>query len=205
MFDHLLPRRRPYHAAAVEVTGYLVDEATHVRGLLAAPAERDHHVAAVTRLVREVDRVTHEVQVRLHSALITPVDHEDIHGVAVELGHVAHLIGDIARRVGTYRVAEPHEPAVRLADALVRACHGLLDEIEHVRESTLALQAEAAVRAVDHDADALYTRAVEELFASPPPVLEVIKWKDLYDLLEDAVDGCANAAAVIAHAAVTHG
>ena len=196
------PRRRPYYEAAIEVTTRLTDAAPHLRRIFAAPAELRAHVDAIAATVREADRVTQEVWARLDKAFVTPIDREDIYDLAVELRRVAHVIGDVARRAATYRIAEAREPAVRLADALVRACEGLAVAIAHVRESTAARRAYDAVRAVEKEADEVYTAAVGALFDDGLPVLEVMKWKDLYDQLEDAVDGCQHAAAAIAHAAV---
>ena len=196
------PRRRPYYDAAIEVTTRLTAAATHLRQIFADPATLREHVDAIAALVGEADRITQEVWARLDKAFITPIDREDIYDLAVELRRVAHGIGDVARRAATYRLAEVREPAVLLADALVRACERLADAITHVRELSAALRAHDDVRAVEKEADAVYTRAVGGLFEGGLPVLEVMKWKDLYDQLEDAVDGCQHAAGAIAHAAV---
>jgi uncharacterized protein len=196
------PRQRPYYDAAMEVAALLVAAATELKALFATPAELERHVAAIAHAAREVDRVTLDVRARLDRALVTPIDREDIYDLAAELRSVAHLIGGVGRRAVTYELTEAREPAVRLADTLVRACGRLGDTISHVRAPALALAAEEAVRQVEREADAIYTEAVGALFTERPSPLEVLKWKDLYDHLEDAVDGCAHAAAVITHAAI---
>jgi uncharacterized protein len=204
MLGQLRRPRRPYYDAAIEVTTWLTAAATHLRQGLAEPATLHEHVDAIGALVRESDRVTQEVWARLDKAFITPIDREDIYDLAVELRRVAHGIGDVARSAATYRIAEVREPAVQLADALVRACEGLAIASSHVRDVGAALRAHDEVRAVEKEADAIYTRAVGALFDGDGglSVLEVMKWKDVYDQLEDAVDGCAHAAGAIAHAAV---
>jgi uncharacterized protein len=196
------PRRRPYYEAAIQVTSRLTEAATHLRQVFAEPDTLREHVAEIDRFVRDTDRVTQEVWARLDKAFITPIDREDIYDLAVELRRVAHVIGDAARRAATYRITEAREPAVQLCDALVRACGGVAVAISHVRDVGAALRAHDDVRTVEKEADAIYTRAVGGLFDGGLPVLEVMKWKDLYDQLEEAVDGCAHAAGAIAHAAV---
>jgi uncharacterized protein len=196
------PRQRPYYDAAMEVAGRLVAAATELRALFAAPAELERRMAAIADSTREVDRITQDVRARLDRAFVTPIDREDIYDLAAELRGVAHLIGRVARRAVTYRLTEVREPAVRLADTLVRACERLGEAIAHVRAPALALAAQETVRQVEREADAIYTAAVGALFTGRPSPLEVLKWKDLYDHLEDAVDGCAHAAAVITHASI---
>ena len=72
----------------------------------------------------------------------------------------------------------------------------------HAGEVELALEAHETVRQAEREADAIYTAAVGALFAGRPAPLEVLRWKDLYDHLEDAVDACTHAAAAISHAAI---
>ena len=204
MLERFRRPRRPYYDAAIAVTANISAGAARLRDIFAAPAELQPHVDAIAAMVRETDQATQEVWARLDKAFVTPIDREDIYDLAVELRRVAHLIGDVSRRVATYRIVEAREPAVRLADALVRACERLAVAMSHVREPTAALRAHDDVRAVEKEADAIYTAAVGALFDDGLPVLEVMIWKDLYDQLEDAVDACAHAAGAIAHAAVAH-
>jgi uncharacterized protein Yka (UPF0111/DUF47 family) len=202
MFGQFRSHDRQYYAAAVEMTTHLRGAATHLRALYAAPAELEQHVAAIADLVRKADQVTADVQSRLDSAFITPIDREDIHDLAWELDRVAHLIGEAARRTAVYQVTEWREPAVQLADVLIRACERLEGAITHVRQPTEALEWREAVKRLEEEGDGIYTQAVGTLFAGRPQPLEVLKWKDLYDLLEDAIDGCDHAAAAVGHVAI---
>jgi uncharacterized protein Yka (UPF0111/DUF47 family) len=202
MFEQLRSRDRQYYEAAVEMTTHIREAATHLRALFAAPAELEQHAAEIDALVRAADRVRTSVQSRLDSSFITPIDREDIHDLAWELDRVAHLIGETARRSAVYHITEWREPAVRLADVLIRACERLEGAITHVRQPAQALEWREAVKQLEEEADEVYTEAVGALFADPPTPLEVLKWKDLYDLLEDAVDGCDHAASAVGHVAI---
>jgi uncharacterized protein len=202
MFEQFRSGDRHYYAAAVEMTTRTREAATHLRAIFAAPAELERHVAAIDELVRAVDRARIDVQSRLDSSFITPIDREDIHDLAWELDRVAHLIGEAAQRTAVYRITEWREPAVRLADVLIRACEQLEGAITHVRQPAQALEWREGVKRLEEEADEVYTEAVGALFANPPAPLEVIKWKDLYDLLEDAVDGCDHAASAVGHVAI---
>ena len=162
----------------------------------------DHN--RIEALEHEADRVVREINVQLDTALITPFDREDVHLLASHLDDVVDLIDDAARRAVAFRIGEVREPATRLADVLVRAGEALDAAVAHLRNSRLVLMRSREVRPLEIEGDAVYAAAVSELFAGRPEPLEVLKWKELYDCLEQAVDECAHAAGVLESISLKH-
>ena len=204
MFERLLSTDRQVFEQFAELASRLPAAARLLQRLFAEPAALGQHAAAIEALEHEADRVVREINVQLDTALVTPIDREDVHLLASRLDDVVDLIDDAARRAVAFRIGGVREPATRLADVLVRAGEALEAAVTHVRDSRLALARSREVRHLEKDGDAVYAAAVSELFAGRPDPLEVLKWKELYDCLEGAVDECAHAAGVLESISLKH-
>ena len=204
MFERLLSTDRQVFEQFAELASRLPAAARLLRRLFAEPAALDQHAAAIEALEHAADRVVRRINVQLDTALIAPFDREDAHRLASRLDDVVDLIDDAARRAVAFRIAEAREPVTRLADVLVRAGEALEAAVIDVRNSRLVLAQSREVRQLEKEGDAVYAAAVSELFAGHPDPLEVLKWKELYDCLEDAVDECAHAAGVLESISLKH-
>jgi uncharacterized protein len=204
MFQRLLSTDRQVFEQFAELASRLPAAARLLRRLFAEPAALGRHAAAIEALEHQADRIVREINVQLDTALITPIDREDVHLLASRLDDVVDLIDDAARRAVAFRIAEAREPVTRLADVLVRAGEALEAAVAHVRNSRLVLARSREVRQLEKEGDAVYAAAVSELFAGRPDPIELLKWKELYDCLEQAVDECAHAAAVLESISLKH-
>ena len=204
MFQRLLSTDRQVFEQFAELASRLPAAARLLRRLFAEPAALAQHAAAIEALEHAADRVVRDINVQLDTALITPIDREDVHLLASHLDDVVDLIDDAARRAVAFRIREVREPATRLADVLVRAGEALDAAVAHLRNSRLVLARSREVRQLEREGDAVYAAAVSELFAGRPDPLEVLKWKELYDCLEAAVDECAHAAGVLESISLKH-
>jgi uncharacterized protein Yka (UPF0111/DUF47 family) len=103
-----------------------------------------------------------------------------------------------------YRLAEPRQAAIRMCDVLVNAADHLYKGVRLVRKAKLVAEHARSVKLLEEEGDQIYREAVEELFSGTPDPLDVIKWKDVYDKLEDAVDRCEDVANVLESIALKH-
>ena len=175
---------------------------------LAAAAERlaelvdrydrlDEQIAEIQALEKRGDEIDRELNARLEEAFVTPFDREDIHELAVRLDDVVDGIQAVAETFVIYAVKAPtdecrrltvilREQGVELAAAL-RKLDGMKGVLEHLDRVT----------ALGHEADTLSRAAVGRLFRDGVEPLEVIKWRDIYQGLEDSIDAAEDAAEVI--------
>ena len=153
-------------------------------------------VNEVRLLEHDADVIVLEIQTRANSARVTPLDPEDIRRLTSTLDDVVDQTEAAADRLLLFRIVAPTEPLCALADALVRATSqaeislkGLVDgQREVVREHC------HLVNEIENEADQILRRALGDLFSGRFEALEVLKWKEIYDLLETAVDSCENVA-----------
>jgi len=190
----LIPRDERFFDLFAEIAKRLTSSARLLSQLFAEPHRLDHYVAAIKVVEHEADNITHEVNAKLDTSFVTPLDREDIHTLATRLDNVVDLIDGTARRVAMFHVTEVREPARRLSDVLVRATECIGASVASMKVRKVVAEKAREIKALEEEGDAIYQEAVGELFRNGTDALEVMKWKDLYDTLENALDECENVA-----------
>jgi uncharacterized protein Yka (UPF0111/DUF47 family) len=110
--------------------------------------------------------------------------------LAQELDNVVDLIDGTARRAVQFRIRESRDAARNLTKLLIRAVEHIEVATLHVRDAKVVSERSRAIKKIEEEGDAVYHDAVGHLFDGSPDPLEVIKWKELYDTLERALDEC---------------
>jgi uncharacterized protein len=206
----LLPKDEHYFELFNALGDEIVAAASLLRELFQSPERRDELVAAIRAVEHRADAVAHSTIVRLDKTFVVPWDREDIHLVTTRLDTVVDMVDDTAHRAQMYRIGPSVRPAAQALSQLVERAAGHLCEAVHLlRHTGDVVPHVRAVKELEEEADGVYQRAVAELFTDVPEgndgALEVLKWKDLYDALEDVSDGCNHAAQALESLAVKHG
>ena len=178
-----------------ELFGLLTELAGHVTAVsrlqlefFADPASRSNRSRAIEDLKRKADALRHDLVIRIDKTLITTVDREDIHRISVGLGAVIDWIAGTARRAVTFRVTERREPATRLAETVSQSAEQLEAGVASLRQRKQALEHCVAVKRCEEQGDTIYFDALADLFGDRPDVVDLLKWKELYERLEEALD-----------------
>ena len=190
MLDRLVPRDEIFFDLFNQIARHVVDAAKLLDRLFAEPARLSEHVVAIKAVEHEADQVTLQVSARLDKSFITPLDREDIHLLAASLDNVVDLLDGTARRAMMFHLTECKEPARRLCGVLVRAADTIETAVEGMKTPAVVNQRVAEIKKLEEEGDAIYQEAVGGLFVGRPDPLDVIKWKEIYDTLESAIDHC---------------
>jgi predicted phosphate transport protein (TIGR00153 family) len=155
-------------------------------------------------LVRDVkekehtgDSLMRDVVALLNRTFVTPIDRDDIYRLASAIDDVCDRINDAASRIGRFGVAAIQPGAQRQGELLVRATTKLeaaVDNLDGFKDSTVLLD---DLRALEEEGDELLSEALGTLFSASVDPVDIIRWKDIHERLEDAVDACENAADVL--------
>jgi uncharacterized protein Yka (UPF0111/DUF47 family) len=186
----LIPRDEGFFVLFNELAKRLKEAARLLNRLFAEPERIDHYVAAIKAVEHEADVLTHDVRARIDRSFVTPIDREDIHLLATELDDVIDLIDGTARRAAMFHIAESREPARRLSDTIARAADHIEAGVAAIKKPSVVSASSREIKKLEEEGDAIYQEAVGELFRGQPDALEVMKWKELYDTLERALDQC---------------
>jgi len=191
----LLPRDEKFFDLFTSVAALSVEAAKLQLDLLKADQiRRPAIVDAIKRLEHEADQITLEVVTRLDQVFITPLDREDIHLLSTELRRVVDIVGGAARRAVSLRATERREPAVQLARILVRATEQIEQAIGHMKDSNFVLEQCRLIKECEAEGDVISERAISNLFDGHPNPIDVLRWKTIYDQLEDALDASEDVA-----------
>lgn len=146
------------------------------------------------------DDLTHKIFTELSRNFITPFDREDIHYLATAMDDVADYIFASAKKINFYRVDPQHESFSKMAELIVQGCENIkiavtgLKDMKNMRQITDAL---VRINSIENQADDVFDYSIERLFATENDAKEVIKKREIYQVMEIATDKCEDAANVI--------
>jgi uncharacterized protein len=146
---------------------------------------------------QEGDRITHDLVQRVNTTFVTPIDGEDIYALATEIDDIVDFTEETADFLGLYKIEAPMEQAVEMAAVLVASCEQLADALANLRGFKDLEQHWIEIHRLENDGDRLYRDAVASLFANGIDPMIVIRWKDLFAVLERAIDATETAAHIL--------
>lgn len=201
----LIPRDSQFYDLFAQVASRMSGSAALLHELFKDPLRIDHHVSAIKTLEHEADNLTHDTIDRINRTFVTPFDREDIHALAGHLDEVVDLIDGCARRVSIFHIKESRPEAVVLSEVLLRATRCIEDAVKRMKDPKTVTAANRQLKLLEEEGDALYHEAMERLFSNSTDAIEVIKWKELYDKVEDAIDQCEDVGNTLQSIALKNG
>ena len=137
---------------------------------------------------QEGDRITHDIVNRLNQTFVTPIDREDILDLASALDDIVDLTEEVADYLGLYKVEAPMEQAQRLAHILMQAARQISEAMPRMRDFKDISHYTVEIHRLENEGDRVTREAIASLFDNGIDPMVVIRWKDLFERLEDAID-----------------
>ena len=202
---NFLPKEEQYFALFIQMTVYISDAARELKEML---ADKDHdfveYVRRIKGLEHACDELTHSISTRLNKSFITPFDREDIYMMSTALDDIVDLMNGAARAIIDYDVHEIKDYAHDFADVIVRMAEQLREVVAILEKPKNITQRLVEIHRLENEGDDIYHAAVAELFREEPDPLTVLKWKEIYEKLEAAIDRCENVANIIESVVIKH-
>jgi uncharacterized protein len=193
----LLPQKREFYVLysraarnAVEIARLLV------RLLNEFPANGDL-LRDIKELEHEGDRLTRELVDLLNRTFVTPFDRDDIYELASALDDICDHIDEAAGNISGYGVTEIRQAAKDQAQVILRSTEKLREAVERLEGFKDAERQLHELRDLEDEGDRLNREAVSQLFKTETDAISILRWKDIHEQLEEAVDSCENAADVL--------
>jgi uncharacterized protein len=146
---------------------------------------------------QEGDRITHDIIQRLNQTFVTPIDREDIYALASALDDIVDFIEEVADFLGLYRIEAPMEQAQRLAHVLHEACRQICAAMPRLRTFRDIRHYTVEVNRLENEGDRITREALASLFERGIDPMMVIRWKDIFERLEDAIDATETTANIL--------
>lgn len=154
----------------------------------------------IKKIEHEADQVTRECIEELHKTFITPIDRLDIHRLISKMDDIIDEIEDIAKLVVIYKVDVFQEDALSLVNILIKSTAEVQKAVGELRKMKLTGSLSnhfASINSFETEADAILARALGKLFDEEVNIKNLIKWKEVYEHLEQATDECEDVANIL--------
>jgi predicted phosphate transport protein (TIGR00153 family) len=192
-----LPRDRTFFDLFIEAGKNSVNAARLLDRMMDQWPEDGGLTRQIVEAEQEGDRITHEIVKRLNSTFVTPIDREDIYGLATQMDDIVDFTEEAADFLGLYKIEAPMEQAGALTKVLVAACEQLAMGLEHLPEFKDLDKYWIEIHRLENDGDRISRDAVASLFSNGIDPMVVIRWKDMFAVLEEAIDATETAAQIL--------
>jgi predicted phosphate transport protein (TIGR00153 family) len=207
MLRRLLPREEDFFGLFERHVALTVEGAREMQRLVQGGQNVRVLAARIKEIEHETDVITHACVERLHKTFITPFDRDDIHRLITRMDDVMDYIESAAIAVMLYELTEMTAPARELADVLVRSTEAVaiaVGGLRKVKQSETILKACIEVNRLENEGDEILRNALASLFREAKDPLLVLKWKEVYEALENATDRCEDVANIIEGVVLEH-
>jgi uncharacterized protein len=187
---NFLPRDEQYFALFEEAARTITEGALILQDMVRDFTDVEAKAARIRAVEEAGDQITFQIISRLGKSFITPIEREDIFAIARHLDDVVDFIDASSARLASYAIVQPTPACQQFADLIVQAARDLerLLALLHRKDLGHIRQPKMAINKVESEADKLLRSVVAGLFTSGTDPLTVIKWKEIYETLEEVTD-----------------
>lgn len=157
----------------------------------------EKRVSEIKFLEHKGDQLTHELMMKLNQTFITPMDREDIHSLGSALDDVLDLVDAAASRLVTYKVTSVTPGARQLSKVILHGTDIILQAVSELNKPHNILEYCEKIAMLEEEADRIKGECVARLFENSTNPVEIIKWKEIYEVLEATTDKCEDVADVL--------
>jgi uncharacterized protein len=200
----LAPRDREFFDLFEEAGGNIRRAASLLEELLEDYPDRNELAREILICEQEGDRITHDIIHRLNSTSVTPIDREDIYALGSALDDIVDFTEEAADFMGLYNIEAPMEQALQLTGVLEDACRNIAQALNRLKGFQELNHYFVEVNRLENEGDRITREALASLFRGGIDPMIVIKWKDIFDRLEHAIDACEHVANILEGIVVKH-
>ncbi len=197
-----------YFDVLITASQYSHQTAVQLMELLTNFTEVPAKAKAIHDLEHAADHECHRLCEALNVAFITPIDREDIYGLIKSIDDITDLIEDVANRFDMFNISSVRAEAIKMGEILEKATKMLSDLMKSFKTFKRAKveihELVKNVNTLENEGDRLYREVVKNLFINEKDVLEVIKWKDIFDDMENVLDACEDVADIVEGVIMKH-
>jgi uncharacterized protein len=193
----LAPRDREFFDLFEEAGGNILRAAGLLEEMLADFPERNELARDILICEQDGDRITHDILQRLNQTFVTPIDREDIHELSSALDDVVDYTEEVADYLGLYKIEAPMAQAQELAKVLHAAAQQIAEAMPRLRGFKDISHYTVEINRLENDGDRIVREAIASLFGTGIDPMVVIRWKDIFERLEEAIDATEHVANIL--------
>jgi predicted phosphate transport protein (TIGR00153 family) len=195
--QRLLPREEGFYRLFVNQADNILVGAKALLEMLSHYTGVPEQVQSIKAIEHNGDDIGHSILTKLNQTFITPFDREDIHELCSQLDDVIDLIDAAASRFVLYRVNSIRSGTIELVKVLVSATAEVVEAVRALETPEKALKHCIEINRYENESDRLCRTLIAQLFDEERDPVQIIKWKEIFEVIETAVDKCEDVANVI--------
>ena len=203
-----LPKENRFFFLLHQSTMNIQQVARRFRDLMENFENMEAKVQEIKELEEFGDQIIHEITQSLHRTFVTPIDREDILALASRLDDVVDAIDEAAQYTLEYSIKEPSEYAIPPSDIIVKCAAKLEQAVSMLSSKSSKLNdiipITVEINRLEHEADKIASHAMGDLFNNGFSVIDILKWRDIYNDMEEATDRAEDAANVLEGIVLKH-
>lgn len=193
----LIPREERFYDLFVEDAANVLGGARLLEAMLRSYDEIERRAGELRDAEHRGDEISHDIGHRLEQTFVTPFDREDIYALISGLDDVIDLIEETADTFVLYRIEAPTPPAIQLASIVVAQTEQIHEALLHLRGFHNLDRYWIEVHRLENEGDQVSRGAIADLFDQTTDAIGIIKWRKIYNSLEETVDACEDVANII--------
>ena len=199
-----IPREEKFFALFSDDAANMLSAARLLEQYFRNYAERERLAIQLRDIEHTGDTISHDIGHKLEATFVTPIDREDISVLISRIDDIVDLIEEVADTCILYGISEPTPVALQQTEIIVKQCEQLQAAVDNLHDFKDLAPYWIEVHRLENEGDRIARHAIAELFTNGTDAVDIIKWKDVYGLLEEAIDACEDAANVIERIVVKH-
>jgi len=204
----LIPREEKFFDLFEELAAKIEEGVKFFLAMVQKYEYSDENIARLKQIEHEADIITHTTYEKMHKTFLTPLDREDIYALVNKMDSVIDMIEAAAMRLNLYKVKETSEAIIELAKILDKSVNKIKIIVHGMRDMKNArqiLDACVEINTLENDGDVVLRMTIARLFDEEKDVFELIKWKEIYERLEEAIDVCEDVSNIAEGIVLKHG
>ena len=189
---NVAPNRKQFFPLLEDAGENVADTTALLHRLISTWPDEPELRAEIKRREEDGDRITHDIIHALYSSTATPLDREDIHALASAIDDIVDLAEESADFMGLYKIEAPMEQAQQLTEVLQSAGRAVAEAMGQLDDPKALSRCFTELDRLEDEGDLIARQALTALFDGGIDPVVIIRWKDVYDRLEQAIDACDN-------------
>jgi uncharacterized protein len=197
MFKRFLPKQNKFFDLLIDVTAHMHEAAKLLDEMFDKNESLADYSSRIHIIENKCDELGHQIINELNDTFITPIDREDIYALVNSLDDIVDTIDTVAARMSMYKLKTPLQFGPQLTDILFIQVGVLNDVVKNLQDPKQTIDKIVHVKHLETEGDIVFKDAILNLFEDEKDVVELIKKKEILEIIEKAVDKCQNAATVV--------
>ncbi len=205
----IIPRETKFFDMIQEEVEIIGNAAKYLKELIEKEDFSEESIKRIKEMEQKCDTVSHEIIDILNETFITPIDREDIHKIVNEVDDIMDLINVVANRLYIYKIKNiKHTYLPEFIENMVEAVTAVKNTIislKEIKKTRRILEYCIEINRLENSGDSIREKAIKELFENEKDPIQVIKWKEIYEVSETVLDACEKVARTIEEVLVKNG